>query len=30
MWTRACPVCKAVLRKYSLREAIRCCCGWVW
>jgi hypothetical protein len=30
MWIRLCPLCKATLQKYSLREAIRCCCGWVW
>ena len=30
MWIRVCPLCKATLQKHNLREAIRCCCGWVW
>jgi len=30
MSIRVCPLCKAVLQKNSLREAMRCCCGWVW
>ena len=30
MWMRLCPLCKAMLRKRKLCEALRCQCGWVW
>jgi hypothetical protein len=30
MWMRSCAVCKALLKKLSLRDSIRCQCGWEW
>ena len=28
MWMRLCPLCKALLKKRRLADAIRCDCGW--
>ena len=30
MWMRSCAVCKALLQKCSLRDSVRCQCGWEW
>jgi len=30
MWMRLCAVCNAILRKPTLREQVRCRCGWSW
>jgi hypothetical protein len=30
VWMRACPHCSATLCKISLRETVRCACGWEW
>lgn len=30
MWTRLCPLCEALLRKFKLSDSIRCGCGWEW
>ena len=30
MWTRCCPICKRILKKFRLCDHIRCECRWEW
>jgi hypothetical protein len=30
MWMRSCAICKALLKKLSLSDFVRCQCGWEW
>jgi hypothetical protein len=30
MWMRSCAICKALIRKLTLSDSVRCQCGWEW